>query len=463
MVTRRQVNSFVALSASGLGLSACSEREPAVDDVSALNHTLVKRIEQPKSADEIAALLKATREAISIGGSKHSMGGQSLYPGSLHLDLLGLGRLIWLDLSTRRVRVQAGMRWRELQTLIDPHNLSVAVMQSYSNFTVGGSVSVNAHGRYRDSGALVASVRALQLVTANGETLELSRQQQPEVFFAVIGGYGLLGVISEVELSLAPNETIAREVLEMPLQDYPSYFASNGSSALLHNADLIPPSFDHVVAVNWRPSAQALTQKLRLVPEDMSYSSAQNEIWVASEFPVDAWTREKRMAALNQPAVVWRNYEASLDVDSLEPRTRRMSTYLLQEYFVPEAALVPFVRAASEILLRYRVNLLNISIRHATADVESMMSWAPVPVFSLVLYYKQRSNPVADQRSEVWAQALVELALSLRGTYYLPYRMHANVEQFRRAYPRWQQLKALKAKLDPDTRFRNLWFDKYFG
>lgn len=463
MLTRRKLNSATALSAAGFALSGCTDHRPVLNDVSALNATRVQKIIRPIANADLANLLKTTQAAVSVGGSRHSMGGHTLYPDSLHLDLTVFKQLVWLDVTTRRVRVQAGMRWRDLQDIIDPHNLSVAIMQSYSSFTIGGSVSVNAHGRYRGQGALIASVQALQLITAKGAVLELSRESQPELFFAVIGGYGLLGVISEVELALAQNEKLEREVIELPLGEYTRYFAQTAHTALLHNADVIAPIFDRVVAVNWRSTNAELSQSLRLVPENINYSQAQNEIWSASEFPIDQWSRERRIAALKQPAVVWRNYEASLDVDSLEPRTRSMSTYLLQEYFVREQALVEFVQAASAILLRHRVNLLNISIRHAMPDHESLMSWSRIPVFCAVLYYKQRSSLRADRSSEIWAKELIELALSLRGSYYLPYRLHASVEQFQRAYPNWQQLKAIKTLHDPQARFRNQWFEKYLA
>jgi FAD/FMN-containing dehydrogenase len=463
MLTRRALNSAAALSALGSTLVGCTEEGVVLDDVSALNATRVNSIAKPSSGAQIAALLKASNAVVSVGGSRHSMGGQTLYPGSLHLDLTALKQLVWLDVRRRCVRVQAGMRWRDLQQIIDLHDLSVAIMQSYSNFTAGGSVSVNAHGRYREQGAVIASVRALQLITAQGVVLELSRQSQPELFFAVFVGYGVLGVVSEIELTLAQNEKIAREVVELSLDEYPRYFAELGRSALLHNADVIAPIFDRVLAVNWRSTDAPLTQALRLVPEDTNYSQAQNEIWGASEFPIDQWARKKRIAAMKQPAVVWRNFEASLDVDALEPRTRSMSTYLLQEYFLPEHALVEFVQSASAVLQQHRVNLLNISIRHATADPHSLMSWSRTPVFCAVLYYKQRSTQRADRASETWARALIALALGLGGSYYLPYRLHASVEQFRLAYPNWQRLLALKAQLDPDNRFRNRWFEKYLG
>jgi FAD/FMN-containing dehydrogenase len=61
--------------------------------------------------------------------------------------------------------------WRDLQKVIDKHNLSVKIMQTYANFTVGGSVSVNCHGRYIGHGPIVSSVLELKLITASGQLI----------------------------------------------------------------------------------------------------------------------------------------------------------------------------------------------------------------------------------------------------------------------------------------------------
>ena len=55
------------------------------------------------------------------------------------------------------------------ERFVDAHDLSVKIMQSYANFTVGGSLSVNVHGRYTGLGPLILSVRSIRLVLANGD------------------------------------------------------------------------------------------------------------------------------------------------------------------------------------------------------------------------------------------------------------------------------------------------------
>jgi len=109
--------------------------------------------------------------------------------------------------------------------------------------------------------------------------------------------------------------------------------------------------------------------------------------------PADS-VRERVMtrAQLRDRPVVLRNHEASLDADSLEPRTRRISTYLLQEYFVPERHFTVFARQLQRVLAAHDTDVLNVSIRHAPADRDTLLAWAPEDVFSFVLYHKQRGT-----------------------------------------------------------------------
>ena len=313
------------------------------------------------------------------------MGGQIAAPDSLHLDMRDMNRLIAFDPERGTVRVQAGISWRDLQETLDRHGFSVAIMQSFSNFTVGGSVSVNCHGRYVGQGPIVNSVRALQLVTADGSVLELTPDS--DVFRGVFGGYGGLGVVTEVELALARNTRLRRVVDRVDLASYPTTFLTKiepDAQVVLHNADLRPPDFDEPAMITWRTTDKPVTVPERLIPKDRNYARNQAVIWAVSEMPGGAWLSknvEQRLQA--REMVVWRNYEASLDTDSLEPTTRRFSTYLLQEYFIPVDNFLGFARAMARILKRRRVNALNVSIRHSPRDPLSLLAWAPSDVFLL--------------------------------------------------------------------------------
>lgn len=443
------------------------QEKATINDVTRLNPVSVARAVRPLTVDELQDAVKKWPGALSIGGGRFSMGGQIAAPDSLHLDMRDLNRVIAYSPASRVIRVQAGTTWRAIQDHIDPHEQSVKIMQSYSNFTVGGSVSVNCHGRYVGRGALVNSIRALQIVLPDGEVVEASLERNADLFRAAVGGYGGLGIITEIELDLEDNARIERIVKSVALSDYPDWFGSEvlgNPTVLLHNADIAPPNFDAPTAISWFRTEKPVTEPRRLVPRGLRYAKEQNVIWAVSELPGGGVLRSAVEKSLqHKPAVVWRNFEASLDATSLEPRTRAMSTYVLQEYFIPVANFRPFAEQMAAILRRRQTGALNVSIRHAPADATSLLTWAPVEVFCFVLYYKQRVTESASKAVEAWTRELVDTALRNGGRYYLPYRLNATHEQFARAYPEAARFAAFKKKVDPSNRMRNLLWDRYLG
>jgi FAD/FMN-containing dehydrogenase/SAM-dependent methyltransferase len=442
-------------------------RPTVVNDVTGLNPVPVFGIVTPTSVQEVQSAVKNSNLPLSIGGGHFSMGGQTASPGTLHLDLRKLNRVLRFSPAEKTIRVEAGVRWCDIQRFIDPHNLSVSVMQTYANFTVGGSLSVNVHGRYLGLGPLILSVRALTLVRMSGERVEASPHDNAELFHAAIGGYGAIGVIVEAELVLADNCRVERTSAKMRLGDYPAFFRSkvrNSPHALFHNADLYPPDFSRVRAVTWSVTDRASTNNHRLQPYRRRYPIHRYFYWAMSETKSGKWRREFLLDPLvyaSKP-VHWRNFEAGYDVAELEPPQRTHRTYVLQEYFIPVERLGEFVPMIAGILQRHRVNVINISVRHSTADPGSWLRWARGETFALVLYYKQRTRRNACERVAVWTRELIDAALAVNGTYYLPYQPHATQAQFLRAYPRAPELFALKRRIDPEYRLRGSLWDKYY-
>jgi FAD/FMN-containing dehydrogenase len=440
--------------------------ELLVPNVTGLYGVKVARIEAPHETADVVRALRAWPGRIAIGGGRYSMGGQVAIADGLHLDMRAMNRLLWIKPELQRVRVQAGMRWRDLQDVLDPLDLSVKTMQSYANFTVGGAVSVNAHGRYVGNGPVGNSVRALQLVLANGDVIEAGPAQHRELFRAALGGYGAVAVITEVELELARNVRMERVVQKLPMDGYVDFFhhaVLGDAASVMHNADLLPPYFDMPVAVTWRQTDKPLTEPARLVPRGQAYAMEQNVLWALTELPGGAKVRKSVIHPLLSAGSVvkWRNHEASLDVAELEPRTRSLSTYVLQEYFIPTRYFEPFARGMARVLIKHGVMALNISIRHAPADELSLLPWAPQEVFSFVLYYKQRTHAAAQDEVGRWTRELISLAIAHHGRYYLPYQLHATQAQFDRAYPEAEQLRALKRRVDPAGKLSNEMWAKY--
>jgi len=339
-------------------------------------------------------------------------------------------------------------------------------MQSYANFTVGGSLSVNAHGRYIGQGPLIRSIRSLQVVLADGSLLEASPTHNVDVFDGVIGGYGGLGVITEVTLDLTDNVRVERQHREMPIAEYKQYFFDHvrGSpSAIFHNADTYPDNYTQVNAVTYWATTDPVTVPNRLMATGRPYWRERFLIWVVSEWPFGNVIRRvlDPIRFSGQP-VTWRNYEGSYDVALLEPSSRTDSTYVLEEYFVPVERFDDFVPLMRGILRRRHAHVINISIRHATQDPGSLLAWARTEVFAFVIYYKQGTSDSAKKQVTAWTRELTDAALSVGGSYYLPYQIQATQEQFLRAYPRALEFFALKRRLDPANKFRNELWNRYY-
>ena len=459
--------------ATALALAAlCSARAvsaagpPVVNDVSQLNPIRVEQVARPTSIAEVQALVREHRGPISIGGARHSMGGQIATEGALFLDMRSLDRVVALAREERWITVEAGATWRKVQEAIDPYGLSVKSMQSYASFTVGGSLSVNAHGRYVGQGPLIHSVRSIRLVLADGSLVDASRESNPELFFGAIGGYGGLGVIVEATLDLAENQRIARDATVMPVAQYRDFFFASvreDPTAVFHNGDLYPPAYDHVRSITWRATDLPVTVPARLVPLGGGHWADRVAMFGVSELPFGKELRAGVLDPLRMRGrpVVWRNYEASYDVGELEPSSRRFTTYVLQEYFVPVGSFDAFVPRMAEIFRRHDVNVINVSVRHALADPGSLLAWAKQECFAFVVYYKQGTSQTAREQVGVWTRELIDAALEQGGSYYLPYQIHATDEQFRRAYPRAGEFFALKQRVDPDYRFRNKLWDRF--
>ena len=438
-----------------------------VNDVTQLNPVPVRRIVAPTTTEEIVAAVREARGPVSIGGGRYSMGGQTAAPGALQIDMRRFDRILALDPVGKTVTVQAGVRWRQLQEHVDPANLSVKIMQTYANFTVGGSLSVNVHGRYVGLGPLIMSVRRIQVVLADGTVVEATPTENSDIFYGAIGGYGGIGVITEATLDLADNVRVKRQDRTMPIAEYRDWFVRqvrDSAAVVFHNADIYPDEYERVNAVSYVRTEEPVTVPDRLIPSDRSYWKNRLAYGVISGWPLGKEIREHVIDPLifrGEP-VVWRNYEASYDVAELEPASREEETYVLQEYFVPVARFGAFVPKMRDVFRRHDVNVVNVSIRHARPDPGSLLAWAREEVFAFVVYYKQGTDAEARRRVGVWTRELVDAATSEGGSYYLPYQPHATDAQFLKAYPRAPEFFALKRRVDPTNKFRNALWDRYY-
>jgi FAD/FMN-containing dehydrogenase len=447
-------------------VGAMRDSSVQVNEVTRLYPVTMARVVTPTTVDEISSTVRSSPGPISIGGGRYSMGGQTATPDGLQLDMRNFRGVIAFDSIARTITVRSGTRWREVQQAIDPAGLAVKIMQTYDNFTVGGALSVNAHGRYIGQGPLIRSVREITLVLADGRVVTASPTVNPELFYGAIGGYGALGVIADVTLDLAIDSRVRRDDEKMSVASYPGFFrrrVRNDTSVIFHNADIYPPAYENIHAVSYRLTSDPVTVADRLKPQDQGGWIHRAAYSMITGGGAGHWTREHvidPVIFLGQP-VTWRNYEASYDVSELEPESREKETYVLQEYFIPVDSFSVFLPRMRRILRSHDVNAVNVSVRHALPDPGSFLAWAPDEVFAFVLYYKQGTDPDAKREVGKWTRELIGAAIQSGGRYYLPYQPVATRAQFALAYPGAKRLFDLKRRVDPANKFTNTLWDLY--
>ena len=163
------------------------------------------RLSRPGSETLTTDLESATRRAVLCRGLGRSQGDASL-PARPEDRIIGTSlakRVLAFDDQTGILRAEAGFSIADLNRLFVPRGWFSPVTPGTKFVTLGGMVSCDVHGKnhHRD-GCFGAHVRALRVRLANDDLVECSPEEHADLFFAVIGGLGLLGHVLEVEVTL---------------------------------------------------------------------------------------------------------------------------------------------------------------------------------------------------------------------------------------------------------------------
>lgn len=438
-----------------------------VNDITGLNPVSVASLIKPQSQQDILDAILVSNGPISIGGARYSMGGQISFPDSLHIDMRDYDEIIKFDAENKLITVQTGITWRAIQEFIDEYDLSIKIMQDFNNFTVGGSLSVNAHGRYLHAGPIINSVRSIKIALANGTVYEASPEKNNALFYGAIGGYGALGVITEATLELVDNVALELTANRMEFTEYLKFFKANilnDDKVVMHNALLYPPTYESLIDLCWRKTEKPVTndKRLRDTLDNTWWKPVLTELISKSSFLQRIRKNLIDPQRYNKTSVLWRNYEASQDLHEYGFANSSATTLSLHEYFVPLDSFEVFVLKMRDIFLRHEVNVLNISIRYTPKDSKTLLSWARKDMLSFIVVYLQGKNEESIQQVEAWSKELIQGAIESGGSYYMPFQIHETTAQFYKAYPGADYFFQLKQKADPDNRFNNmLWLEHY--
>ena len=181
---------------------------------------LIVRCRTP--GDVVAALALARREGleVSVRGGGHNVAGRAVTDGGLMIDLAEM-KAITIDPERATATAQGGVTWGELNAAAHEHGLAVtggAVSTTgVAGLTLGGGLGwlMAKHGLAADN------LLAVELVTADGDVLDVDAASHPDLFWALRGGGGNFGVATSFTYRLHPVETVVGGLIAHPIDAAP--------------------------------------------------------------------------------------------------------------------------------------------------------------------------------------------------------------------------------------------------
>lgn len=424
------------------------------------NAALIQRLQA-----EIAEA-RANGRAVNIGAARHSMGAQAI-PQNGHAVSFDNG-LVEVDQTSGTARVHAGARWSQVIAALDPLGWGPKVMQSNHDFGVAATFCVNAHGWPVRLGPMGSTVRAFEVVLPDGTATRVTRDSDPDLFGMTMGGYGLTGAITAVEMDIAPNLRLGPVYEEMPAQQFATRFVSD-----LSGGD-VTMAYGRLNVDRARFFEDALMVTYRAAADQSALPPASGSGWVshAASYLYRAqlgregvkrarwWTETKLGPAIAGAAT--RNSLINEPVVTLDDRDPAR-TDILHEYFVSPDQFPAFLELCRAVIPSSYQSFLNVTLRFVDSDPDSWLAYAPVPRIAAVMSFSQEMTPRAEADMARMTRDLIDGVLAIGGTYYLPYRPHATLDQFTRAYPKARQFAAAKRALDPDGVFGSVFWNRYLG
>jgi FAD/FMN-containing dehydrogenase len=448
-----------------------------VNDIhSQLNSSEVHDVVQVDSVEAVqAAVLRARDEGlpVAIAGGRHAMGGQQFCAGGLLVDTSGLDRVLALDEERGTITVEAGIQWPALLERLAPTRWAIAQKQTGADrLSVGGAIAANAHGRGLTMAPLGGDLEEFTLVDAEGELRQCSREENPELFGLVIGGYGLFGVVTSATLRLAPRQKLERVVEVRDLDGLAAAFEERIAAGFLYGdfQFAIDPKTDQFlhrgVFSCYRPVDDATP-----IPEGQKALSREEWSQLLLLTHIDkaqAFARYSDHYLLTSGQIYLSDahqygdyvdgYHAQLDVVM---NAEHPATEMITEIYVPRARLSDFMAQVAADFREHDVDVIYGTVRLIERDEDSFLAWAREPWACVIFNLHTVHTPSGLEHSANAFRRLIDYAIERGGSYFLTYHHWATAAQLEACYPQFRTLLELKRAYDPDERFQSDWYRHY--
>lgn len=408
----------------------------------------------PRSTDEVAAIVAraaADGRRVKVIGAGHSFTAAAMTDGML-LRLGSMNRVIEVDRSSMRVRVEAGMTLHELNRQLHEHGLALPNLGDIDVQSVAGAISTATHGTGIDLGNLATMVVGMVIVDGTGRVVRLD-ENDPLMTIAPVS-LGALGVVCEVTLQCVPSFRLhASETIEV-------------LDELLDDVDGFASSADHAEFF-WMPGARRCQVKRNNRTDAPlnrpSRLSVIRDKYIAENLAFGTVCRVGRRWPRSVPTIAKIVSSSVSERDLVDDSFRvfsspRMVRFVEMEYGIPLECLGEAVQRVRRVTEHLSFpSLFPIEVRVSAAD-DLALSTGFGRQNGWVAVHQYRGAPY-----EPYFQQVASIMDSYGGRPHWGKMHWLNAETLADRYPRWEEFRAARSVFDPEGTFRNEYLDRVLG
>jgi FAD/FMN-containing dehydrogenase len=408
-------------------------------------------IAQCVGAADVAHAVRFAREGdmvVSVRGGGHGVAGAAVCDGGLMIDLSQM-RGVWVDPKEKTARAQAGALWGDFDAETGEYGLhttgGIVTHTGIAGLTLGGGIG----WLMRKHGLTIDNVASFNLVTAEGEAVRASAEENPDLFWGLRGGGGNFGVVTSFEYRL-------HEVAPQVLAGVIVHPADDATNVLRYYRDFIADSPGELMTIlNLRkaPAAPFLPEEVHGVPAviiAVCYSGAIEE----GERVLEPLRRfGQPLADVVRPGP-YTAHQALFDASVPHGQRYYMKAEFLDE--LSNQAIDALVRNAWTAPSEKSYTVLfqmGGALRAAADDESAFVGRQAHHAFDINSVW---TDPSEDERQVKWARDFwTEVQPYSAGSVYVNFLGDEGEERVRAAYgAKYDKLVALKTKYDPTNFFR---------
>ncbi len=314
-------------------------------------------IEAKGAEAQVQAIVKEAKKSskrISVKGAGFSQGESFMPPtshnGHIMIDMKRNNQIKMIDESKKIIKVGVGATWAVVQTFANEHKMAVKVMQASNVFSVGGSLGTNIHGCDHHNGTASNTIRSVTCVGPDGSIKTFSKNENFEEFRKAFGTFGLLNIVTSVELELTDNEMLFERAELVQPDEYAGWFAQHKNDPRIR-MHLYRLSLKEAKLLQEGPRGTRL--------ERIAINFARRSRFLQTNYW--QYTKNQLLNPANAQAQQTTNEIMQPAINAMMNDSISESEWL-QEYFVPATTLSSFLKRLGALLDANNVHLLNATV-----------------------------------------------------------------------------------------------------